>query len=253
MSLNTFNPNNPKVSSVDGLVDAQFKSLKVSQVEIDQLVVDGSIQAQAILTEQLAVAGTLYPLTQATDKNLVIESNDINDLEYTKYNLLGVSNPTFVSVPSITPTEVVGPSTTDFNGSFNIEFLKDLQTYKFTANCRFITPNSGQLRFSPKIGNINLFSIQTAMPVNNLTQQMTFEIIFSILSGAGTASTLISHSSSMTWNNEGSTVLNKIGTNGTGGPIDTSTPQGTAPSIELTYNTTGLDLNIDSYSLNRIY
>ena len=252
MSLNTFNPNNPKVSSVDGLVDAQFKSLKVSQVEIDQLVVDGSIQAQAILTEQLAVAGTLYPLTQATDKNLVIESNDINDLEYTKYNLLGVSNPTFVSVPNNTPTEVVGPSTTDFNGSYAIEYLKDLQTYCFKANCRFITPNAGNLSFSPKIGGVNLFSIQTAMPVNNLTQQMTFEIIFSILSGAGTSNTQISHSSSMTWNNDGSTVLQKVGNNGAG-PIDTTLPSGTVPSIELTYSTTSLDVNIDSYSLNRIY
>jgi len=252
MSLNSFNPNNPKVSSVDGLVDAQFKSLKASQVEIDQLVIDGSIQAQAVITDQLAVAGTLYPLTQATDRNLVIESNDINDLEYTKYNLLGVNNPTFVSVPNNTPTEVVGPSTTDFNGSYNIEFLKDIQTYKFTAQCRFITPNAGALRFSPKIGNVNLTSIVANMPVNNLTQQMSFEIIFSILSGAGTASTQISHSSSMTWNNDGSTVLNKIGTNATG-PIDTTFPSGTAPSIELTYNTTGLDVNIDNYSLTRIY
>ena len=90
------------------------------------------------------------------------------------------------------------------------------------------------------------------MPVNNLTQQMTFEVVFSILSGAGTASTQISHSSSMTWNNDGSTVLNRVGTNGTG-PINTIAPAGTVPSIELTYSTTGLDLNIDEYSLNRIY
>ena len=252
MSLNTFNPSNPKVSSVDGLIDAQFKTLKASTFEVDQLIVDGSIQAQAILTEQLAVAGTLYPLSQAQSRNLVIESNDINDLEYTKYNLLGVNNPTFVSVPNNTPTEVVGPSTTDFNGSYAIEYLKDLQTYCFKANCRFITPNAGNLSFSPKIGGVNLFSIQTAMPVNNLTQQMTFEVVFSILSGAGTSNTQITHSSSMSWNNDGSTLLNRIGTNGTG-PINSISPSGTVPSIELTYSTTGLDLNIDSYSLNRIY
>jgi hypothetical protein len=252
MSLNQISQSNTAILP-DGRIDGLFKSLKASTFEVDQLTIDGSLQAQAILTDQLAVAGTLYPLTQATDKNLVIESNSINDLEYTKYNLLGVNNPTFVSVPNNTPTEVVGPSTTDFNGSYNIEFLKDLQTYKFTAQCRFITPNAGNLSFSPKIGGVNLFSIQTPIPVNNVTQQMTFEIIFSILSGAGTASTQISHSSSMVWNNGGGfTVLNKIGTNGTG-PIDTSTPQGTAPSIELTYSTTGLDVNIDSYSLNRIY
>ncbi len=251
MSLNQISQANTAILP-DGRINGLFKTLKASTFEVDQLIVDGSIQAQAILTEQLAVAGTLYPLTQAQSRNLVIESNDINDLEYTKYNLLGVNNPTFVSVPNNTPTEVVGPSTTDFNGSYNIEFLKDLQTYKFTANCRFITPNAGNLRFSPKIGGVNLFSIQTAMPVNNLTQQITFEIVFSILSGAGTASTQISHSSSMVWNNDGSTVLNKIGTNGTG-PIDTSTQAGTVPSIELTYNTTGLDLNIDNYSLTRIY
>lgn len=252
MSLNTFNPSNPKVSSVDGLIDAQFKTLKASAFEVDQLIVDGSIQAQAILTEQLAVAGTLYPLTQATDKNLVIESNEINDLEYTKYNLLGVNNPTFVSLQANTPTEVVGPGSTDFNGSYAIEFLKNLQTYKFTANCRFITPNAGNLRFSPKIGDVNLFSIQTPIPVNNLTQQMTFEVIFSILSGAGTSNTQITHSSSMTWNNDGSTVLQKVGNNGAG-PVDTTLPSGTVPSIELTYSTTSLDVNIDSYSLNRIY
>ena len=252
MSLNTFNPNNPKVASVDGLIDAQFKTLKSSVLEVDQLIVDGAITAQAIVTEQLAVAGTLYPLTQAQSRNLVIESNDINDLEYTKYNLLGINNRTFVSLQASTPTEVVGPASTDFNGSYDIEYLKDLQTYKLSANCKFITPNAGNLIFSPKIGTINLTSITTPMPVNNIQQQMTFEVIFSILSGAGTSSTQITHSSMMMWNNDGSVVLNRVGTTGTG-PISTISPSGTVPSIELSYSTTGLDLTIDSYSLNRLY
>ena len=90
------------------------------------------------------------------------------------------------------------------------------------------------------------------MPVNNLQQQMTFEVVFSILSGAGTSSTQITHSSKMTWNNDGSVVLNRIGTNGTG-PINTISPSGTVPSIELSYSTTGLDVTVDSFSLNRIY
>ena len=252
MSLNAFNPANPRVAAQDGLIDAQFKSLKVSQVEVDQLVIDGSVQAQAILTDQLSVANTLYPLDVAVGSNQIMESNSNQELEWTKYNLLGVANPTFVSVPSGITTTVIGPGPTDFTGSYTIEFLKNLQTYKFTAHCRFITPNAGTLTFSPKLGNVNLFSDTATMPVNNQTQLMTFEVTFSILSGAGTASTQISHSSCMTWVNDGSTVLNRIGTNGSG-PIDTSTPQGTVPSIDLSYTTTGLDVNIDSFSFNRIY
>ena len=252
MSLNTFNPNNPKVSVGDGLIDAQFKTLKASELEIDTLTVDGAITAQAILTDQLAVAGTLYPTVQSTDRNLIIESNQITDLEYTKYNLLGVSNPTSVSLQASTPTEVVGPASTDFNGSYQIEYLKDLQTYCFKANVRFVSPNPGTISFSPKIGNINLTSLQATLPANNLKQQMSFEIVFSILSGAGTSNTQITHSSKMMWNNQGSNVLNQIGTNGSG-PISTLSPVDTAPSVELSYNLTGLDLDIDCYSLTRIY
>ena len=251
MSLNQISQSNTAILP-DGRINGLFKTLKASELEVDTLTINGAITAQAILTDQLAVAGTLYPTVQSTDRNLVIESNDINDLEYTKYNLLGVNNPTFVSLQANTPTEVVGPSVTDFNGSYQINYLKDLQTYCFKANCRFITPNAGNLRFSPKIGTINLTSIVTPMPVNNLQQQMTFEVVFSFLSGAGTDSTQITHSSSMMWNNDGSVVLNKIGTNGTG-PINTISPSGTVPSIELSYSTTGLDVTIDSYSLNIIY
>lgn len=276
MSLNQISQANPAIQPL-GLIDAQFRSLKASNLEIQDvtvdnlecdalttntlavlgsvtapLQVDGSVTAQAVLADQLAVAGTLYPLAQATSRNLVIESNDIQDLEYTKYNLLGVNNPTSVSVASSVPTEVVGPFATDFNGSYAIQFLKDVQTYKFTAQCRYITPNAGTLRFAPKIGTVVLTSIQTPMIVSNTPQQMEFQIIFSVLSGAGTATTQISHSSSMVWNNDTSVNLNRIGTNGTG-PISTINAGGTVPSIELTYNTTGLDIDIDSYSLTRIY
>ena len=251
MSLNQINQSNPSILP-DGRINGLFKTLKASQLEIDTLTVDGALTSQAILTDQLAVSGTLYPVTQSTDRNLVIESNEINDLEYTKYNLLGINNPTFVSLQASTPTEVVSPSSTDFNGSYQINYLKDFQTYCFKADCRFITPNAGNLIFSPKIGTINLTSIQTPMPVNNIQQQMSFEIVFSILSGANTGTTQITHSSKMIWNNDGSVVLNCIGRNGSG-PINTSTPSGTVPSIELSYSTTGLDVTVDSFSLNRIY
>ena len=43
MSLNAFNPANPRVAAQDGLIDAQFKSLKVSQVEVDQRVPEGCL------------------------------------------------------------------------------------------------------------------------------------------------------------------------------------------------------------------
>ena len=251
MSLNQISQSNTAILP-DGRINGLFKTLKASELEVDTLIINGAITAQAILTDQLAVAGTLYPTVQSTERNLVIESNDINDLEYTKYNLLGINNRSFVSLQANTPTEVVGPASTDFNGSYAIEYLKDLQTYKLSANCKFITPNAGNLIFSPKIGTINLTSITTPMPVNNIQQQMTFEVIFSILSGAGTSSTQITHSSSMMWNNDGSVVLNRVGTTGTG-PISTISPSGTVPSIELSYSVTGLDLTIDSYSLNRLY
>jgi hypothetical protein len=252
MSLNTFNPNNPKVSSVNGLIDAQFKTLQTSDLEVDTLTVDGAITAQAILTDQLAVAGTLYPTLQSTDKNLVIESNEINDLEYTKYNLLGITSPSFVSLQALTPTEVVGPSSTNFDGSYEIAYLKNLQTYKFTADCRFISANPGQITFFPKIGNVTLASIVHTLPVSNQTQQLKFEIVFSILSGAGTGTTQITHSSKMIWTNQGSVVLNMLGANGSG-PISTITPAGTAPSVQLQHTLTGLDVDVDSFALNRIY
>jgi hypothetical protein len=97
-----------------------------------------------------------------------------------------------------------------------------------------------------------LTNVTQALPVNNLTQQMTFELTFSILSGAGTASTQISHSSKMQYRNAGTPTLQQIGTNATG-PVSTLTAADTVPSINLQYSTTGLDLTVDSFCLNRIY
>jgi hypothetical protein len=252
MSLNTFNINNPKVSSVGGLIDAEFKTLKAGEFEVDQLNVNGSITAQAVLTDQLAVANTIFPIVTAGERNLVLESNDLQELVYTKYNLLGIVAPTTVSLVNNVSTEVVGPTSTDFTGSWNIENLQDLQTYKLTAECRFISPNPGNVIFRPTIGSVVLATVTQALPVNNLTQQMTFELTFSILSGAGTTSTQITHSSKMQYRNASTPTLNQIGTNGTG-PIDTSTPQGTVPSINLEYSLPGLDLTVDEFSFNRIY
>lgn len=256
MSLNQISQSNPAIQPL-GLIDGQFRSLKATDLEIDNLecdtlAVNGSVTAQAVLTDQLAVANTIFPIVTAGERNLILESNDSQELVYTKYNLLGIVAPTFVSLVNGVQTQVIGPTSTDFIGSWNIENIENLQTYKLTADCRFISPNPGNVIFRPKIGSVVLATITQALPVNNLTQQMTFELIFSILSGAGTASTQITHSSKMQYRNASAPTLNQIGTSGSG-PIDTSTPQGTVPSIDLEYSLPGLDINVDSFSLNRIY
>ena len=252
MSLNKISQANTAIQPF-GLIDGQFRSLKASELEIDQLVIDGSLTAQAVLTDQLAVANTIFPIVTAGERNLILESNDLQELIYTKYNFLGVSSPTTNSLPSGVSTQVVGPSSTDFTGSWNIENLQDLQTYKLTAECRFISPNAGNVIFQPTIGSVVLTNSLQALPVNNLTgQQMTFELTFSILSGAGTTSTQITHSSKMQYTNAGTPALNQIGSSGSG-PIDTTTAFGTVPSINLQYSTSGMEVTVDSFSLNRIY
>jgi len=276
MSLNQISQANPSIQPF-GTIDGQFRSLKALNLEIEDvtvdnlnvdalttntlavlgsvttpLQVDGSVTAQAVVTDQLAVANTIFPIVTAGERNLILESNDLQELVYTKYNFLGVNFPSSVFLANNVSTQVVGPTSTDFSGSWAINNIQNLQTYKLTADCRFISPNAGNVIFQPKIGNVVLTNVTQALPVNNLTQQMTFEMTFSILSGAGTASTEISHSSKMQYINTGTPTLQQIGTNSTG-PISTLTAADTVPSINLQYSTTGLDITIDSFSLNRIY
>ena len=276
MSLNQISQANPSIQPF-GTIDGQFRSLKALNLEIEDvtvdnlqvdalttntlavlgsvtapLQVDGSVTAQAVVTDQLAVANTIFPIVTAGERNLILESNDVQELVYTKYNYLGVNFSSIVNLASGVSTQVIGPTSTDFSGSWFINNIQNLQTYKLTADCRFISPNAGNVIFQPKIGNVVLTNVTQALPVNNLTQQMSFEMTFSILSGAGTSSTQISHSSKMQYRNAGTPTLQQIGTNSTG-PIDTSTPAGTVPSINLQYSTTGLDITIDSFSLNRLY
>ena len=276
MSLNQISQANPNIQPF-GTIDGQFRSLKALNLEIENvtvdnlqvdalttntlavlgsvtapLQVDGSVSAQAVVTDQLAVANTIFPIVTAGERNLILESNDLQELVYTKYNYLGVNFPSSVFLANNVSTQVVGPTSTDFSGSWEINNIGNLQTYKLTADCRFISPNAGNVIFQPKIGNVVLTNVTQALPVNNLTQQMTFEITFSILSGAGTASTEISHSSKMSYINSGTPSLQQIGNNATG-PISTLTAADTVPSINLQYSTTGLDITIDSFSLNRLY
>lgn len=276
MSLNQISQANPAIQPL-GVIDAQFRSLKAASLEIENttidnlqcdalttntlavlgsittpLQVDGSVSAQAVVTDQLAVANTIFPIVTAGERNLILESNDVQELIYTKYNLLGINAPTTVSLANNVSTQVIGPSSTDFSGSWVIENIDNLQTYKLTAECRFISPNAGNVIFQPKIGSVVLTNVTQSLPVNNVTQQMTFELTFSVLSGAGTNSTQITHSSKMSYCNAGTAALQQIGTNASG-PIDTSTSAGTVPSINLQYSTTGLDVTVDTFCLNRLY
>ena len=276
MSLNQISQNNPSIQPF-GSIDGQFRSLKALALEVENLSVDNlttdsittnslavlgtvttplicdeSLSAQAIVTQQLALADTIFPIVTAGERNLILESNDFQELVYTKYNFLGINNPNTVSLASGVSTQVVGPTVTDFSGSWAITNIQDLQTYQLRAECRFISPNAGNVIFQPKIGDVVLASITQSLPVNNLTQQMTFSITFSILSGAGTAVTQVSHSSKMQYRNDGTPTLQQIGTNSKE-TLDTSTSAGTVPSVSLQYSTTGLDVTIDSFSLNRLY
>ena len=276
MSLNQISQSNPGIQPF-GLIDGQFRSLKALDLEIQNTTIDnlqcnalttntlavlgsvttplqinGSVTSQAVITDQLAVANTIFPIVTAGQRNLILESNGVQELIYTKYNLLGINNPTMISIASAVSTQAIGPTSTDFSGSWAIEGIQNLQTYKLTAECRFISPNAGNVIFQPTIGSVELTKVTQALPVNNVTQQMTFELTFSILSGAGTASTQITHSSKMQYCNDGSSVLQQIGTNDSI-TISTLTPADTVPSINLQYSTTGLDLIIDTFSLNRIY
>jgi hypothetical protein len=122
MSLNQISQANPAIQPL-GVIDGQFRSLKASNLEISDisvstldvdalttntlavlgsvtapLQVDGSVTAQAILTDQLAVANTIFPIVTAGERNLILESNDLQELVYTKYNYLGVNNSSTVSL-----------------------------------------------------------------------------------------------------------------------------------------------------------
>jgi hypothetical protein len=276
MSLNQISQANPNIQPF-GTIDGQFRSLKALNLEIEDITVDnltvdalttntlavlgsvtaplqvdGSVTAQAVVTDQLAVANTIFPIVTAGERNLILESNDLQELVYTKYNFLGVNAPTTVSLVNNVSTQVIGPTSTDFSGSWFINNIQNLQTYKLTAECLFISPNAGNVIFQPKIGNVVLTNVTQALPVNNLTQEMSFEMTFSILSGAGTASTQITHSSKMQYRNAGTPTLQQIGQSASG-PISTVSSADTVPSINLQYSTTGLDITVNSFCLNRLY
>jgi len=244
MSLNQISANNPNIDVLD---------IKVKYLTTDSVNIGGSITAQAIVTDQLAVANTVFPLNSALSPNLLLESNFNQELTYEAYNFVRTTQQDTIQLQASVDTEVVGSTATlNYFGSFSPENFANGRTYKLVSYGKHLSPNGGNLTFTPKIGTNSIVNIPISLAVSNLDQQMRLELIFTVISGAGTANTTIAYATKIDWQNDGNFTQNSFGTSNITN-VDTSTAQERALAFNMSYSTTSFEYTNTVTTLNRLY